>query len=131
MEDELTYFFDSYALIEVYKGSKNYEKYKTAGVVTSYLHVFEVYYSLIKEHSEEEIKDFFETIKNFCAELKFEWIPESAEFKKENKKKRVILRRLFRICCSKRDANKSFNRRQRISGFAKRRICQKIKRKMQ
>jgi predicted nucleic acid-binding protein len=87
MEDGLTYFFDSYALIELYKGNKNYENYKKARVITSYLHIFEVYYSLIREHDEEEILDFFKTIKNFCVNLKFEWIPKASKFRQINKKR--------------------------------------------
>ncbi len=87
MENGLVFFFDSYALIEIYKGSFNYEKYKKAKVVTSYLHVFEVYYNLIKEHREEEIFDFFKTIKNFCINLKFEWIPKASKFKQIYKKR--------------------------------------------
>ncbi|MEK6859936.1 MAG: PIN domain-containing protein [Nanoarchaeota archaeon] len=87
MENGLTYFFDSYALIEIYKGSKNYENYKKARVITSYLHIFEVYYSLIREHNEEEIFDFFKTIKNFCVNLKFEWIPKASKFRQIYKKR--------------------------------------------
>ena len=88
MEDELTFFFDSYALIEIYEKNMNYEKYAKANVVTSYFQVYEVYYSLIRNgYNEEEIKDFFIFLQNLCIDLKFDWIPKSVEFRKKNKKR--------------------------------------------
>jgi len=88
MEDELTFFFDSYALIEIYEKNFNYEKYVKANVVTSYFQVYEVYHSLIRNgYSKEEIKDFFEFLQNLCIELDFDWIPLSVEFRKEHKKR--------------------------------------------
>lgn len=90
MEDELTFFFDSYALIEIYEKNLNYEKYAKANVVTSYFQVYEVYHSLIRNgYSKEEIKDFFEFLQNLCIELNFEWIPKAVEFRKENKKREL------------------------------------------
>lgn len=89
MENGLIFFFDSYALIEIYKGNPNYEKYKKAKVVTSYLHVFEIYYSLIKEHGEEEISEFFKTIQNFCIDLNFDWIPQASKFRQIHKKRNL------------------------------------------
>ncbi len=90
MEDELTFFFDSYALIEIYEKNLNYEKYAKANVVTSYFQVYEVYHSLIRNgYSKEEIKDFFEFLQNLCTELDFDWIPKSVEFRKEHKKREL------------------------------------------
>ena len=80
-------FFDSYALLEIYKGNKSYERYKKVGVVTSYLHLYELYYSLRKEHNNEEIEDFFQVLQNFCINLEFNWIPKAVEFRILNKKK--------------------------------------------
>lgn len=88
MEDELTFFFDSYALIEIYEKNINYEKYTKANVVTSYFQVYEVYFSLIKNgYTNEEIKDFFQVLQSFCIELKFRWIPRAVEFRLLHKKR--------------------------------------------
>lgn len=86
MENELKFFFDSYALIEIYKGSENYEKYKKAKIVTAYIHVYETYYNLRKECSSEEIEDFFQQLQKFCISLKFDWIKDATEFRLRNKK---------------------------------------------
>lgn len=88
MEDELTFFFDSYALIEIFEKNFNYKKYAKANVITSYLQVYEVYYSLIKNNYDyEEIKDFFSFLKNLCVELDFDWIPKAVEFRRKYKKR--------------------------------------------
>ena len=88
MEDELTFFFDSYALIEIYEKNPNYEKYAKANVVTSYLQVYEVYYILIKNgYTKEDIKDFFTFLQNLCTDLDFQWIPKSVDFRKDYKKR--------------------------------------------
>lgn len=88
MENELTFFFDSYALIAIYEKNKNYERYSKTNVITSFFNVYEVYYILIKNgYNQEEIKDFFEFLKNLCVELKFEWIPIAVEFRRKYKKK--------------------------------------------
>ena len=86
MEDGLTFFFDSYALIEIYEKNVKFEKYTKANVVTTYFQVYEVYYSLIRNgYSEEEIKDFFEFLQSLCIELDYDWIPKSVKFRRENK----------------------------------------------
>lgn len=87
MENELRYFFDSYALIEIYEKNPDYEKYSNANVVTTYFQVYETYYSLIRNgYKNEEIKKFFEFLQTLCIELKFDWIPLSVNFRRENKK---------------------------------------------
>jgi len=86
---KMTLFFDSYALLEIYKGNKNYEKYKKVKVITSYLHLYELYYTLRKEYSEEEIKEFFQFLQNFCVDLKFDWIPKAVKFRFFHKKRNL------------------------------------------
>ncbi|HIH17634.1 MAG TPA: type II toxin-antitoxin system VapC family toxin [Nanoarchaeota archaeon] len=81
------YFFDSYALIELYKGNKNYGAYKGIKVVTSFFQVYEIYYNLRKEFEESEINDFFKLLQNFCIELDFNLIPKAVEFRSKYKSK--------------------------------------------
>ena len=44
---------------EIFNGNKNYEKYKKVGAVTSYFHLYELYYNLKKEHEEKIFYDYF------------------------------------------------------------------------
>jgi predicted nucleic acid-binding protein len=78
-------FFDSYALIEIFQGNKNYKKYKEEEAITSFLHVFEVYYALKRVLEDKDFKDFFYRLRNFCVDLEYEWIPEAVDFKLKNK----------------------------------------------
>ena len=88
MENGLTFFFDSYALIEIYEKNPKYEKYTKVNVMTSYLQVYEVYYILIKNgYAKEEIQDFFNFLQSLCVDLDFDWLPKSVEFGKEHKKR--------------------------------------------
>lgn len=43
------YFFDSYAIIEILAGSKNYKKYAGANIISTQLNLFEVYYKLLAQ----------------------------------------------------------------------------------
>lgn len=88
MEDELVFFFDSYALIEIYEKNLKFEEYAKANVVTTYFQVYETYYSLIRNgYSKEEVNDFFEFLQGLCIDLKFEWIPKASRFKQIYKKR--------------------------------------------
>lgn len=86
MEPINTYFFDSYALVELFKGNENYKRFQKAKIVTSYFHLFELYYGLLREHDEEEFIEFFKFLQNFCVELKFEWISKASKLKQIYKK---------------------------------------------
>jgi|SRR3989344_7195090 len=88
MEDELkTFFFDSYALIEIFEGNRSYEKYKDARVITSYFHIYELHYILRKSYMEEEVKDFLQYLEGFCVELEFKWISRAVAFRHAYKKR--------------------------------------------
>ena len=43
-----TYFFDTYAIIEIFKGNPNYQPYTNANIILTKLNLFELYYFLIK-----------------------------------------------------------------------------------
>ena len=89
MEDGVSFFFDSYALIEIFKGSKSYHQYRENKIVTSYAHLYETYYILRQFFSEQEIENYFIHLQKFCISLKFSWIKEATEFRLENKRKEL------------------------------------------
>ena len=41
-----TYFFDSYAIMEIIKGNQNYKKYISANIILIKENIFEVYLSI-------------------------------------------------------------------------------------
>ena len=84
-----TYFFDTYALVEIFKGNKNYNAYAKVNVITSYLHLYELYYNLLKEYDEEKITPFFNRIRGFCVNLEFSWIIEASKFRNSHKNRNL------------------------------------------
>ena len=83
---EQTFFFDTYALLEIFKGNIKFELYKKCKTITSYLHLFELFYNLRKEYESDYILPFFEELKNYCIDIDFSWIVDAAEFRMKNKK---------------------------------------------
>ena len=60
------FYFDTYALIEIFKGNIKYEKYKKeVGIILNKLNLFEYTYFLIKINRENEIKEIFDKLLRF------------------------------------------------------------------
>ncbi len=55
----MKYFADTYALIEIIKGNPNYERYSKEELSTNLLNLYELYYALLKDYSEEIAKAYF------------------------------------------------------------------------
>lgn len=85
MIDEV-YFFDTYAIVDIIKQNPEYEPYTNASVVITKLNLFELYYNLLKDKSEEDadgiIGEYFSCVINFGEEI----IRESAKFRLAHKK---------------------------------------------
>jgi len=82
---EDTYFYDTYALIELFQLSPSYMVYSKCKIITTYFQLYELYYNLRKMYSDEEINEYFETIKAVCISLDPSWIKEATEFRLKNK----------------------------------------------
>lgn len=87
--NEEAYFFDTYALIELFQGSEPYAQYKKAKVMTNILNLYELYFNLRKERSKEEIFSFFIEVNRMCIEVKPQWIIEASEFKLKMSKREL------------------------------------------
>ena len=86
---EKSYFFDSYALVEIFKGNENYNIYQDATTITTYFNLYEAYYSLKNQGVKEKLEDFFQIIKKCCISLKFDWIKEATDFRINHKKENM------------------------------------------
>ncbi len=85
-------FFDTYALIELGKGSPNYEPYsKDVVILLNKLNLLEFSYYLLKEKRENEIEKIFQQYLRFsvnydeeilikAAEMKFKFLKERLSF---------------------------------------------------
>ena len=83
------FFLDTYAIIEMIKGNKNYEKYKTAGKITSMLNLLELYYALLKDYDEKTADFYFTIFLNFSITYSDKTIKNAAKFRLANKGKKL------------------------------------------
>ena len=79
------YFFDTYALVEIYKKNKNYERYKDFAFVICYLNLMEFDYFLLRNNGDRSL---FDQLKEFVMQIKDEDLKNANEFrfKYRNKK---------------------------------------------
>ncbi|MBS3076195.1 PIN domain-containing protein [Candidatus Pacearchaeota archaeon] len=83
-------FFDTYALVEIYKGNLNYEKYKTGfQVFLNKLNILEYVYFLMREERKENFTKVFENLNRFNVNYDDEILVNAAKMKFKYKKNKV------------------------------------------
>ncbi len=84
------YFFDTYALVELYKGSPTYAKYKEeVKILLNKLNIQEFIYFLIREGKTSEIEESFRLLGKFNVEYDNEILIKAAEMKFKYKDERL------------------------------------------
>ena len=79
------YFFDSYALIEIIKGNKNYEEYETTTPTCTILNLFELRQYLLKEFNKQTADYWIKKFNYFILELTKEDIIKASDFRFKHK----------------------------------------------
>ncbi len=82
----INYFFDSYALIEIFKDNPNYKKYASEFVILTRLNIMEVYYAILRDFDLEKADLFFNTYINNIVEFSDDIMKKAVHFKLKNKK---------------------------------------------
>lgn len=85
----MTYFLDTYALIEIVKGNQNYQKFISSEMFTSLYNLYEFYFILLKDYNELIALKFFEEFRGKVINVEDESIFEASKFKLKNIKKRI------------------------------------------
>ncbi|MBU2616808.1 MAG: PIN domain-containing protein [Nanoarchaeota archaeon] len=76
------FFFDTYALIEIYKGNPKFEDYKEGiQMIITELNILEYIYFLIREKREDEIDRIYEKLENFCVNYQKDILKKAAKMK--------------------------------------------------
>ncbi len=88
---ENTYFFDTYAIMEVLVGNENYRDYAGKYIVLTKLNIFEMYYIVLRDFGENKAKEAFDRYYGSAVDYGPEVIKEAAEFRLENKKKNLSM----------------------------------------
>ena len=85
------YFFDTYALVEIIKGSKSYEKFKDCALVTGMLNLGELYWILLREYDKKTADYWCKHINFDLIEINPELILKAVYFRFLNRKKKLSL----------------------------------------
>ena len=84
------FYFDTYALIEIYKGNPKFEKYREGiKIILNKLNLFELAYVLFKEGKKNDIKDAFQNYSKFNVDYDNVALAEAAEMKFKHLKERL------------------------------------------
>ena len=85
-----TYFFDTYAIFEIIKGSVNYAQYLfDIGVITTSLNLMELYYGLLIKHGKPAAERYYNSLLDFTIPINDDIIKKACEFRSENKNKKL------------------------------------------
>jgi PIN domain nuclease of toxin-antitoxin system len=85
------FYLDSYAIIEIVKGNKNYEKYKGAKFITSKVNLFEVHYKLLREDGLELANSVVRSCQKFVIDFDVKDIIEGSKFKLREKERKLAM----------------------------------------
>ncbi len=82
----VSYFFDSYAVIELVRGNPNYAKYSEEPVVLTLFNLVEIYWSCITHLNEDHADRIYGTFKECVVDVSDDILKEAVKFRKINKK---------------------------------------------
>jgi uncharacterized protein len=85
------YFFDSYAVMELLKGNKNYDKFRDSEVVLTKLNLFEIYHNILKQFNEELAEEIIDKYKIFAIDFDENVIKDAAKFRVGNMKRKLSM----------------------------------------
>ena len=94
----VAYFFDTYALIEIEKGNKNYKPYMKAEIITTKLNLIEFYNSLLVDFNEEVADRKFEVYVDNCVPVMDEDIKNGVKFRMQMRNKNKLYKPSFVDC---------------------------------
>ena len=87
----MTYFFDTYALIEIIKGNPDYKEYEKEDIITTRLNLMELYYSLLRLFNEQIAEHYFSFFLPSCVPVENRIIKIAMKFRLEQRKKRNLI----------------------------------------
>ena len=83
----VSYFFDTYALIEMAKRSPAYALFINEPVVTTKFNLAEVFYIILEQFGEDQAKSAFVKFRNFEVDVPDEVLFKAMLFRLKNRKK--------------------------------------------
>ncbi len=81
-----TFFFDTYAFFEIFRGNPDYKEYEDSLVITSIFNIAELNYNLKKEKGKKIANNYTKKFIPFAVEVTFQDIKRAMDLKVKNKK---------------------------------------------
>ena len=85
----VTYFWDSYAIIELINGNPNYARYSNENIFITIFNLAEIYQSSLNQYREAESEEIYKIYSECVLEISDEILKEAIKFRKANKKKNL------------------------------------------
>ncbi len=85
MTGKENYFFDTYAILEIINGSKNYDPYMACGVILTRLNLFELYYTILRMYGQQKAFYYLGQYKQFAVDFIEIDIEMAARLKMKNR----------------------------------------------
>ena len=89
MNKPTLFFADTYALIEIIKGSEKYHAYVDVPLITTEYNLIELYYHCVHDHTREEADFYFELFSPFVVPLTQKIISDAMLFKLQYVKEKL------------------------------------------
>lgn len=87
--NDKSYFFDSYALLEIIKGNENYRFIETSTITTSVMNLSEIYYALLLVYNKETVENILKKFNFEFVEITPKIAKDAAFFRHFNKKSKL------------------------------------------
>lgn len=84
-----SYFFDTYAIIEILKGNPTYAKFKHSKVIITIFNLAELHYKLIRDFTKTLADEILNEYSDYAIHIDNEIIMEANEFKLRHRKKKL------------------------------------------
>ncbi|MBU4070257.1 MAG: PIN domain-containing protein [Nanoarchaeota archaeon] len=87
----MSYFYDTYAIISLIEGDKNYDKYKKNIITTNLLNLAEIYNIFLRTHGKQTASYWIKKLNFNLLELDEDSLFKAVEFRFYNKKENLSL----------------------------------------
>lgn len=85
------YFFDTYAVIEILKGNKNYKKFENSMIFLTKLNLFELHYAVLRNSCKKEANEILDKYYDFVIDFDNTIIKKASELKLKLKKRKISM----------------------------------------
>ncbi|MBI1970413.1 PIN domain-containing protein [Candidatus Woesearchaeota archaeon] len=85
----ISYFLDTYAMMEIIKGNPAYQKYLHEQTFTTIFNLYELFFSVLKDYDEDLAESMFFDFKDYEFDVKPEHIFAGACFKLRHRKRNI------------------------------------------